>query len=303
MTIDEKVELVRKNRKKYGLNRCCEALALSKGTWHYRIHKKDSVDEQEEYLKEVLRSLIIDNPGYGYRRLKPEVEARTGIRVNHKRLLRILREANLGLTRNVVKSEPSEVQRIIAENSGDLDVVNGHDWESLEVFSTDFTELRYAGGTKKAWLMATVDIVSKWAPGWAIGSSRNRVLARECWQKTCRSFDDLDVDTKKVIVHHDKDAVYTSYDWLRTILIDSSACISYSEMGAKGNPWVESMWGRIKTELGSLITEAQTLEELRNIIDRHMDYYNHKRRHSTINYRAPMTYLQNHIKEENAAPY
>ncbi len=37
LTMDEKVDLVREYRYEYGFNRCCEALALSKGTWHYRM--------------------------------------------------------------------------------------------------------------------------------------------------------------------------------------------------------------------------------------------------------------------------
>ena len=99
----------------------------------------------------------------------------------------------------------------------------------------------------------------------------------------------------------DQDAVYTSYDWLRTLLIDSKVRVSYSELGAKGNSWIESMWGRIKSDIGSLITEAETLEELKSIVNKRMQYYNCQRRHSSIDYQSPRSYLEHHFEGENAA--
>jgi putative transposase len=301
LTVDEKVDLVREHRHEYGLNRCCEALALSKGTWHYRMQREEQEDEEEAALKKEMHSAIVQHPGYGYRRLKPEMDLRMGRRVNHKRLRRLLRETNLGLLRQLPRHRPSGVQRILQDNKGDLDLVKGHTWDVLEVLSTDFTELRYAGGSKKAWFIALVDIVGKWAPGWAIGPRRNRQLALECWQQTCESFDDLGMNVTETIVHQDQDSVFTSYAWLRTLLIDAGISVSYSESGARDNPWIESMWGRIKTEIGSLITEAQTLEELKEIMDRHMRYYNAQRRHSAIGYQAPLIYLQQHLLGEDAA--
>jgi transposase InsO family protein len=86
------------------------------------------------------------------------------------------------------------------------------------------------------------------------------------------------------VVHHDQDSVYTSYRWLRTILLDDGLRVSYSENGAKGNPWIESLWGRTKTEIGSRITEASSLPSLRTVFDERFQYYNQERRHSSIGY-------------------
>ncbi len=46
------------------------------------------------------------------------------------------------------------------------------------------------------------------------------------------------------------------------------------------------------TENGSLLVEAETLEELREVIDRQMAYYNERRRHSSLAYRPPVEYLK-----------
>jgi transposase InsO family protein len=77
------------------------------------------------------------------------------------------------------------VRKILKDASGQLNLVTdylatGLDPESLEVFVTDFTELSYAEGTRKAHLMAVFDVGSRCALGWAVGPSANRELALRC---------------------------------------------------------------------------------------------------------------------------
>ncbi len=147
---------------------------------HYHKRRDGVIDADEEAIKGLLREVILEHPGYGYRRLKPELEARTGQRINHKRLRRLLRETGLSLIRRLPKYRPSKVQEILRDSPMHVDLVKGPSFGILEALSTDFTELRYAGGSRKAWFMAMVDIEGKWAPGWAVGPRRNRELAREC---------------------------------------------------------------------------------------------------------------------------
>jgi len=68
---------------------------------------------------------------------------------------------------------------------------------------------------------------------------------------------------------------------------------STSERGTKDNPWIESFWGRMKTEAGSRIVEAQTLPDLEGVIHARFRYYNRRRRHSQIGNQPPVTYLAN----------
>jgi putative transposase len=94
-----------------------------------------------------------------------------------------------------------------------------------------------------------------------------------------------------MVVHSDQDSVYTSYEWLRTLIVEDGVVISFSENGAKDNPWIESFWSRFKGENHSLLWEAETLEELLEVVDRQMTYYNAKRRHSRLANRCPLDYL------------
>ena len=293
--MDDKIELVDENREEHGLNRCLEALEVSKGTWHYRMRGGSKAAEKkaaDEALREPIVEIIRKHPSYGYRRIRPDLEEETGQVVNDKRLRRLLGEWELGLHRTISRPEPSPIRRTLEQAKGHLNLVQDLDPQALEVLSTDFTELRYAGGDRKAWLISFVDLESVWAPGWATGPSANRELALKAWSRTRSAYSRLGRDVAATFVHSDQDPVFTSYDWLQALLLDSGARVSYSENGAKGNPWIESFWARFKQENHSLFLEAATLAELRRLVDQQMRYYNRERRHSAVGNQPPLAYLE-----------
>ncbi|HEU69027.1 MAG TPA: hypothetical protein ENN53_07475 [Candidatus Acetothermia bacterium] len=93
--------------------------------------------------------------------------------------------------------------------------------------------------------------------------------------------------------------MYTSHDWLRALLLDAGAVVSYSERGAKDNPWIESLWGHFKQENSSLLIDADTFEELKQVVDQQMIYHNERRRHASLDYLSPVEYLASegiHVK-------
>ena len=222
--------------------------------------------------------------------------------MNHKRLRRLLSDYELGLPRQVSKVKPSPVRKILEDASGQLNLVEAYlgasaEPDPLAVFSTDFTELSYAEGARKAHLMAVVDVGSRCVLGWAVGPSRSRMLASRCWEHVRQRMTQLGCTLHGTILHSDQDSVYTSYDWLRQVLLEDGLRVSYSERGAKGNPWIESLWGRMKTEIGSRIAEAASLPALRAVVDERFRYYNRRRRHSQIRNQPPSAYLANVLNE------
>ena len=101
----EKVQLVQTHRKRYGLNRCCEAVDLSKGTWRRR--QQGGSRPEDQALKAQLRPILREHPDYGYRRIVVELAARLGEPVNHKRVKRILRDNHWSLVRQLPRYRPS----------------------------------------------------------------------------------------------------------------------------------------------------------------------------------------------------
>jgi putative transposase len=164
MSLDDKMELVEQHRSAYGLNSCLQALGLSKGTWHYRQHRPDPT-ERDGVLKSQIRAIIEAHPGYGYRPIQAELETQTGYPVNGKRIRRVLRTYELGLARNLPKGTPHPVQQLIRQLGSSVNLVQGRPWAPLKAFATDFTELIYHQGHRKAQLMVLLDLGSRWAGG------------------------------------------------------------------------------------------------------------------------------------------
>jgi len=118
-------------------------------------------------------------------------------------------------------------------------------------------------------------------------------LALRCWEMAKADLATWSLKPRGLIVHHNHDLVYTSYCWLRQLLMVDKAVVSYCEGGTKDNPWIEAFWGRFKRENMSLFLDAATFEEPEWVIGRQMSYYNKEGRHLRLGYRSPMEYLIN----------
>jgi transposase InsO family protein len=139
--------------------------------------------------------------------------------------------------------------------------------------------------------MALLDINSRWMGGWSVAPQRHREMALEALSHLRRRVRKHDRDLTGVVIHHDRDSVYTSHAWLRQVLLEDRGRLSYAQRGARDNPQIESFWGRFKTENASLLWEAETLEEVVEIVGRQMVYYNRERRHSALHYQPPEEFL------------
>jgi len=62
--------------------------------WYYAARQERSEDAQETALRDVIERIVLDFPGYGYRRVTKALQ-RDGRSVNHKRVLRVMREEAL----------------------------------------------------------------------------------------------------------------------------------------------------------------------------------------------------------------
>lgn len=293
MTTEEKVTLVEGAWETYGLKRALRAVGLPKSTWYYQQKHKVDYEEKYAYLKPILEEIALDHPAYGVPRIMPELRDTYDIHVNHKVVERLLGTWGLSILRSTHRPEPSAVQRAIAKAGEGANLVAQMEEIGLfEVIYTDFTEILYADGRRKAFLMPIIGHTSKMAYGWAVGESANTVLAMRAWERAKDTFRRLQIPYSDLILHHDRDSVFTGYRWTARLLLDEGLQLSYALRGAKDNPEMESFNGHFKGEGHSLFLEAQTLADLKEVVNQRMNYYNTERRHSSIGYVPPLTYIR-----------
>lgn len=293
MTSEQKVALVETVKGTYGLNLALAAIDLPKSTWYYHQKHKTAYEEKYAYLFPILEEIARDHPAYGVPRIMPELRDEYHIDINHKVVERLLGVWDLSILRSTHRPRPSSVQKAIT-GAGELaNLVAQMDEIGLfQVVYTDFTELLYAGGRRKAILMPLIGHVSKMAFGWAVGHNRGTLLALQAWERAKETFRQMGISYTGMIVHHDRDSVYTGYEWTAQLLLKDQSWLSYALRGAKDNPEMESFNGHFKTEGQSLFLEAQSLDDLITVVDDRMHYYNTLRRHSAIDYLPPLTYIE-----------
>ena len=167
---------------------------------------------------------------------------------------------------------------------------------ALEVLYTDFTELRFAGGVRKAWLIPLLDHATRYVLGFAVGERANSGLALDAWSAAERILTRYRESFEGAIVHQDQDSVFTGYSWTGRLL-GAGVRLSYALRGPKDNPEMESFFGRFKVENRSLILDAESLDELRTIVQQRIRYYNRVRRHSSLGDRPPMAIIQDFYRK------
>lgn len=293
MSTEEKVELVASVRDEYGLAPALAATELPKSTWYYHQLEKVSYEEKYAHVRPLLERIIREHPSYGIPRITPELHETYGEHINHKVVQRLLKLWDLSLLRNVRPPQPSHVQQAIAAGGEAVNLVASLEQIGLfEVSYTDFTELVYANGTKKAYLMPIIGHTCKMAYGWAVGRRANTALALQTWERAKETFETHAIPCRGMIIHHDQDSVYTGYAWTGQLLLEEYVRLSYTLNGARDNPIMESFIGRFKTENRSLLLDAESLVELCHVVATQMHYYNTERRHSSLEYVAPLTYIE-----------
>jgi putative transposase len=246
MTLGERIDLAREALAQglAPLPIVLSALEIPRATWYYYRKQKVEADrkreEEERRLKRAIEEILLEHPEYGYRRVTEELH-RKGIPINHKRVHRLLQDFHLSLKRTARRPKPNPLLQIVllAGDKADLraSLLKQREPEPFELLYTDFTLLPYRGG--KAWFVPILDHRTRTVVAFGLGPSPSAELALGAWAEA-KAFLQAQVGRlPKALVHHDQGGPFLSHDWVGTLLKEGQR-LSYSLMGAKGNPVVES---------------------------------------------------------------
>ena len=293
MTTEQKVALVEAAWGTHGLNQALAAMALPKSTWYYHRTQKVSYEDKYAHLQPALEEIARKHSEYGILRTTEELRDSYGQVINHKVVQRLHELWGYRLLRSTRRPKPSKVRQAIVEAGGRANLVA--QMERIDLFQvayTDFTELLYANGQRRAHLISIIGHECKMAYGWAIGEGPNAATALHAWERAKVTFRQLGIAYEGMILHHDQGSAFISYAWTGTLLLKEGVRLSYALQGFKDNPEMESFFSRFKEEGRSLFFDAQTIAELGVLVDSRMAYHNIDRRHSSVGYVPPLTYIQ-----------
>lgn len=265
------------------LLRKADLLGINRSGYYKWLNKTSSDSEQVERemkVRDEIQRIAVEFPGYGYRRVTVELHNR-GYSVNHKKVLRLMKEDNLLCVKKQFKplttdsNHPHKVypnllryQKISRPNQG---------WAS-DITYIQLTDMF-------VYLAVILDVYSRRCIGWQLGRYLDTQLTLDALHQA------LDMrwnpSLQGLIHHSDQGVQYASSKYVDE-LKDHGISIS---MSRKGNPYdnafAESFIKTLKYE-EVYLNEYDTVDEALENIGRFIDVvYNKKRLHSSLGYRSP----------------
>jgi len=241
-------------------------------------------------LRNQIQHIALRWPAYGYRRVRAEL-VRQGWKVNHKRILRLMRSDNLLCVRRrkfLFTTDSRHGLPIYPNLIGGL-VVTSID----QLWVADITYIRLQ--LEFVYLAVLLDAFSRRCLGWALQRSLETVLALEALRMALRHR-----RPKPGLVHHsDRGVQYASRDYTAE-LQQHGIRISMSRTASPyDNAQAESFMKTLKYE-EVYRTEYRNLEDARASIGEFLDkIYNRERLHSALGYCPPLEF-ERHLRHTQA---
>ena len=244
-------------------------------------------------LRSAIQNIALEFPADGYRRVAKELGQR-GWRVNHKRVLRLLRADNLLCLRRqaFVHTTDSRHDLPVHPNLARELTVTGID----QLWVSDITYVRLQA--EFVYLAVILDAYSRRVVGWALGRTLQAELAIAALQ--------MALDARRPapgLVHHsDRGVQYASLAYT-ALLKDQGIRIS---MSGKGNPYdnaqAESFMKTLKYE-EVYRNEYRDFEEAYRLIGYFIgQVYNQRRLHSALNYMPPAKFERSLLSLSEKSP-
>lgn len=226
----------------------CRLLKLNGSTLYYQ--ETPLVGETE--IANRIGEIYEKTPSYGYRRIHAQL-LREGVKVNRKKVYRLMREMGLKALYPKPKTTIRGFQhKVYPYLLSDLKIERLH-----QVWQVDITYLKLPGGF--VYLTALIDVYSRAVVGWRLTNSLCKEAALEALDEAIWRYGSCE------IVNSDQGAQFTSEEWEKLCLFHNSKISMSHKGGSTDNAYVERFWRTLKYE-GFYLSFPQTMVELKQVL-------------------------------------
>ncbi|WP_396989183.1 IS3 family transposase [Nonomuraea sp. C10] len=293
--MSEKFALIRAEKANFDIAMMCRLLGVStSGYYEWRDRPPSARARRREMLKKRIRDEFIRSERtYGYRRVHAEL-ARRGVECDDE-TVRLLMNA-MGLVPVQVKKRRSLTVADAA--AGPIPDLVGRDFTARapgEKMVGDITQIDTGEGA--LFLATVIDCFSKSVIGWSMDTRYPASLVGAAIDMAAGRLE----FPEGAVFHSDRGSQYTSFEFGQQLAAHGVR----RSVGRTGicfdNAMAESFFGKLKTEL-VYHRKFDTRAEARRAVIKYIEgFYNARRLHSALGYRAPLEVLDEWFEDRQAA--
>jgi len=256
-------------------------LNMVRSSYYYKEGVNLQKQKEEADLRDRIEEIVVEYERYGYRRITAFLQ-REGLKVNHKRVQRIMQEEDLICKikkRWVMTTDSNHPYSVYPNLMKDAKITGVN-----QSWVADITYIRIL--TAFVYLAVILDVFSRKVVGWALSRRIDTELTRAALR--------MAIETRRppegCIHHSDRGVQYAAHDYVD----DLNAAGFLISMSRKGNPYdnaqAESFMKTLKNE-EVYLWDYKTFEDVKKRIPYFIEeVYNEKRLHSALGYCPPNEY-------------
>ena len=265
------------------IERMCQLAQVSRAGFYRSLQEQEPDRADMEVRSAIQEIALAHRRRYGYRRVTVEL-GRQGMRINHKRVCRLMREDNLlGLQKRafVVTTESRHELEVYLNLASRMKLTGIN-----QLWVADITYIRLQ--SEFVYLAVILDRFSRKVVGWALDRTLATRLTRQALEKAI-----AEREPPPGVVHHsDRGLQYAAHEYVQVLRQHQMV----PSMSRPANPYdnasCESFMRTLKRE-EIYANEYRNLEHLRSNIEIFIDqYYNRRRLHSALGYQTPEEFEQ-----------
>ena len=274
------------------IERMCKLAGVSRATFYRSLREQQPVEEDMEVRSAIQEIALAHRRRYGYRRMSRELRRR-GMQVNHKRVLRMMREDNLLAVQPrafVVTTDSDHGFEVYLNLAGRMKLT-GID----QLWVADITYIRLKA--EFVYLAVILDGHSRKVVGWALERTLASRLAVAALERAIVERQAL----PGLVYHSDRGVQHACAEYVAVLKKHGMI----PSMSRPANPYdnasCESFIKTLKRE-EIYARRYDNLEHLRANIEEFIEeYYNRERLHSALDYQSPEEF-EKQSESSSAAP-
>jgi putative transposase len=270
----------------------CQLVQVSRAGYYRRLAEVEPAEEDMTVGDAIQKIALEHKRRYGYRRITAQLR-RQGLVVNHKRILKLMREDNLLAIRRrkfVITTDSRHELKVYVNLAARMELTGLN-----QLWVADITYIRLQA--EFVYLSVVIDRYSRRVVGWALDRTLAARMAVAALQRAIAAR-----QPGPGLVHHsDRGFQYASKEYVDVLQLHKME----PSMSRAANPYdnaaCESFMKTLKQE-EIYCNQYRDQEELSAHMEEFIDlYYNRQRLHSALGYRTPEEF-ENDIQTGPAEP-